>query len=47
MANIKPKVLLEQGKLKKWQGTAGHVEKSMYKNGLVAKNLEIWLPVKK
>jgi hypothetical protein len=47
MANIKPEALLEQGKLKKWQRTAGHVGKSMYKNGLEAKNSEIWLPVKK
>jgi hypothetical protein len=47
MANIKPEALLEQGKLKKWQRIAGHAGKSIYKNGLVAKNSEIWLLVKK
>jgi hypothetical protein len=47
MANIKPKALLEQGKLEKWQRTASLVGKSMYKNDLQAKNSEIWFPIKK
>jgi hypothetical protein len=47
MANIKPEALLEQGKLEKWQRTAGLVGKSMYKNGLVAKNSENLAPGQK